>query len=159
MSYDVDQQFFWRKHGKEIHLYRLRKGRSNIPDNKGRLSFDDNELIYPDENITDGLRIEYTPLDLTSSGKTFVDKDATSNAQSSLTAVTGVDIKESTHVNVNRMLSLAIVDYVKSMVSEKNGDIQMKEYYMREFYKKLADNQSNNKRIFVSHTNPLTAVR
>ena len=48
------------------------------------------------------------------------------------------------------MLSLAVVDYVKAMVSEERGEIDKKEYYMKEFYSKLADNESNKRIICAS---------
>ena len=53
------------------------------------------------------------------------------------------------------MLSLAVVDYCKAMMSERNGEIDKKEYFMKEFYGKLADNESN-KRI-ISVASPISA--
>ena len=47
------------------------------------------------------------------------------------------------------MLSLAVVDYCKAMLSDRRGEIDKKEYYMKQFYSKLADNESN-KRIISS---------
>ena len=44
------------------------------------------------------------------------------------------------------------------MALEK-GDAQMKEYYMREFYKKIADDQSNKRRISISFPIGNFAVR
>ena len=152
MSYDTNKLWLWRKKGKDLFLYKLKKTSTNIPDNKGRVGHSDNNLVYPDETITNGLRIEYTALQ-----KTFVDKDPTTTAQSGLTE--DESPSEVSHLNLNRMLSLACVDYVKAMVAEKNGDINAKQYYIREFNKKLANNQSNEKRMFVSSSNPLTAVR
>jgi len=57
------------------------------------------------------------------------------------------------------MLCLAVVDYVKAMIHEERGEIDKKEYYIKEFYSKLADNESN-KRI-VSSAFPISpfAVR
>ena len=52
-------------------------------------------------------------------------------------------------INLNKMLCLAVVDYVKAMMSEERGEIDKKEYYIKEFYSKLADNESN-KRIISS---------
>jgi len=43
------------------------------------------------------------------------------------------------------MLCLAVVDYVKAMIHEERGEIDKKEYYIKEFYSKLADNESNNR--------------
>ena len=61
----------------------------------------------------------------------------------------------SSHINLNKMLSLAVVDYCKAMVAERNGEIDKKEYFMKEFYSKLADNESN-KRI-ISVASPISA--
>jgi hypothetical protein len=52
-------------------------------------------------------------------------------------------VDEDSHINLSRMLSLAVVDYVKAMLSDARGDLERKEYYMREFWKKLEDHQSN----------------
>ena len=38
--------------------------------------------------------------------------------------------------------------------TQSSGDIQKKEYYMREFWKKVGDDQSNKRRIFVNY--PIT---
>ena len=53
-------------------------------------------------------------------------------------------------MNLSRMLSLACVDYLKSMVADSSGDLQKKEYYMREFWKKVGDDQSNKRSIMIS---------
>ena len=59
--------------------------------------------------------------------------------------VTVLCADSTSHINLNKMLSLAVVDYVKAMVSEERGEIDKKEYYMKEFYSKLADNESNKR--------------
>jgi hypothetical protein len=41
------------------------------------------------------------------------------------------------------------------MIAERNGEIDKKEYFMKEFYGKLADNESN-KRI-ISVASPISA--
>ena len=48
------------------------------------------------------------------------------------------------------MLSLACVDYVKAMLSDFNGELDKKEYYMREFWKKVGDNESNRRMVAMS---------
>ena len=106
--------------------------------------------LYPDENITDGLRIEYTAIE-----KPFVQEDPDSN--SSLTEVSSPT--ETTHVNLNRLLSLAVVDYVKAEVAERGGDLQAKEYFMREFFNKLADNESNKNKAFIAQAVSPYAVK
>jgi len=125
-----------------------------VPDSEGRLTPSADELIYPSEAIINGLRIEYTALT-----KPFVSEDPEVTADASLTEVTGTSINESTHVNLNKMLSLSIVEYVKAKVSERRGDLKEKEYYMREYYKKLADNESNLKKVFISGTQPVFALK
>ena len=77
----------------------------------------------------------------------FVDKDPNElqgGNQPTLTEVTAPE--ESSHLNCNRMLSLACVDYVKAMLEDRKGDVAKKEYYMKEFFGKLADSESNKRR-------------
>ena len=57
---------------------------------------------------------------------------------------------ETSHLNLNRMLSLATVDFLKAQLADRKGDVQMKEYYMREFWKKVGDNNSNKRKISMS---------
>ena len=65
----------------------------------------------------------------------------------------------SSHINLNKMLSLAVVDYVKAMISEQRGEIDKKEYFMKEFYGKLADNESNKRVISMMFPMSPYAVR
>ena len=74
-------------------------------------------------------------------------------------AVADGSVSETTHTNLNRLLSLAVIDYIKAQMSLEKGDAQMKEYYMREFYKKLADNESNKRKISISFASPVSSVR
>ena len=57
---------------------------------------------------------------------------------------------ETSHVNLSRMLSLACVDYVKAMLSDFDGELDKKEYYMREFWKKIGDSDSNKRMVAMS---------
>ena len=57
------------------------------------------------------------------------------------------------------MLSLAVVDYIKAMLADLGGDIEKKEYYMREFWKKVGDDQSNKRKVSVSFPIGVFAVR
>ena len=57
------------------------------------------------------------------------------------------------------MLSLAVVDYVKAMLADLGGEIEKKEYYMREFWKKVGDDQSNKRRVSISFPIGAFAVR
>ena len=150
MSYDVESNWFYIKKGRKLHLYMLRKGSFIAPDSEGRLSPVGDSLVGPDEAITNGLRIEYTKV-----AEPFVDKDPETTAESSLTEQTGTNITEGSHINLNKMLSLAVVSYVKGKVLERQQDLQGKEYYMREFWKRVADNKSNMKRVHIVQTQPV----
>jgi len=146
MSYDTHRTYAYVQSGKQLRLYKIVRSQGRIIDNQGRVSggtLDD--IIYPDEAITNGLRIEYTSVE-----KPFVDEDPETTANASLSEQTSPT--EGTHVNLNRMLSLAIVDYVKAMMAERIGDIKGKEYYLREFNKKVADNESNRNKVYIAST-------
>jgi len=144
MSYDTNKHYFYKRHGKVLRLYRLRKNSSRVVDNEGRVEpSNSDELKYPDENITLGLRLEFTTLK-----KPFVESDPDVTADASNNEVTSP--KEGSHINLNRVLSLAVVEYLKAQFAERNGDVQGKEYFMREFHNKLADNESNRNDIFVA---------
>ena len=45
------------------------------------------------------------------------------------------------------------------MLSDNEGDLQKKEYYMREFWKKIGDNDSNRRKIVMSFPMGSYAVR
>ena len=219
MSSYVDKEFFYYLRGRELLLYKLlgSRNRTRITQT-GILQSYHNELMYPDEDIENGLRIEYTALNEpfvaeslentsskvsgitiafvdgsggsdtitdSASGFNFTDGDkirvqgSTSNDgdytlngtanSGTLTVATGTFTAETagqritvtqipkevtppdstSSINLNKMLCLAVVDYVKAMMSEERGEIDKKEYYIKEFYSKLADNESN-KRIISS---------
>tara|TARA_R110002051_G_scaffold225904_1_gene288753 strand:+ start:408 stop:1094 length:687 start_codon:yes stop_codon:yes gene_type:complete len=219
MSYKTEQTWFYYLNGRNIQLYqRSDYGRTDtlgsykirLPDDSSGTYF-----IYPDEDITDGLRMEYTSLatpfvsesledmqifadgtDISFSttvltgagtddgfaigdrvriiGSASNDGDYTStneddntltfpsstftaeSAGESITvyqipkAVTTSSADESSHMNLNRMLSLACLDYLKAMLADREGDIERKEYYMKEFWGKVGDNQSNKLKISMS---------
>jgi hypothetical protein len=222
MSFDTNRTWYYQIVGRDLQLWQyvqtantdtLAGIRIKLPND-----YYGNQLIYPNEDITNGLRIEYTALNepfvaeqletttakisgitiafvdgggssdtITDSGNGFVtagfgttDKiriiGSASNdgdyqltnaaagtltmATASLTAETASESvtiyqipkedsspSESSHVNLNRMLSLACVDYVKAMASDLRGEIDKKEYYMKEFWKKIGDNDSNKRKI------------
>ena len=152
MSYDVERYWFYKKKGRKLHLHQVRAGSRTVPDSNGRLASSGTEVIYPGESIEDGLRIEYTAF-----SKPFVVEDPESTVDSSLTEDTSPT--ESSHVNLNRMLSLACVDFLRAMIAERDGNLKTKEYFMRQFYKRLSDNASNLKHIFITTTNPVMSVR
>ena len=80
----------------------------------------------------------------------FVVQDPESTAYASLTEVTSPT--ELSHLNLNRILSLAIVDYLRAMTAEREGDLEQKEYYMRHFHKKVSNNESNKNKIYVAQS-------
>jgi hypothetical protein len=225
MSFDTNRTWFYQIVGRDIQLWQyvqnantdtLAGFRIRLPND-----FYGNQLIYPNEDITDGLRVEYKALNepfiaealedmqvfidgttiafvdgggssdtITDSGSGFVtagfeatdkirvigsasndgDYQLTAAAAGTLTMATGsltaetagesVTIyqipkedsspSESSHVNLSRMLSLACVDYVKAMLSDRDGELDKKEYYMREFWKKIGDSDSNKRMVAMS---------
>ena len=204
MSYKTEATWFYYLNGRNLELYqRSDYGRTDtlgsykirLPDDSSGTYF-----IYPDEDITDGLRIEYTSLatpfisealedmqifadgsdisfsgnrisgvgtddgfasgdkiriigsksndgdyTTTSAGSTTLDDSSTTftteTAGESITiyqipkAVTTSSADETSHMNLNRMLSLACVDYLKAMLADRDGDIERKEYYMMKMEK------------------------
>ena len=223
MSFDTDRTWLYQIVGRNIHLWQYveNANTSTLAGYRIKLpnDFYGNQLIYPNEDITDGLRIEYTSISepfiaealedmqvyADGTGIAFVDGGGSSdtitdtasgfasfgstdkirvigsgsndgdyqltNASSgSLTVATGTftaetagesitiyqipkedsSPSESSHVNLNRMLSLACVDYIKAMLADQIGDIEKKEYYMRNFWKKVGDNESNKRKVTMS---------
>ena len=222
MSSYVDKEWFYYLRGREVLIYKLQGGIST-----GRISQSgvfqsyDKELMYPDEDISEGLRIEYTRVSEpfvsealetttaygsdtnisftnsgsritgaanfwdTSSGFAVGDKvrikgsssndgdytissiegssnvnmvvsetitDESSGERISFTQIPKeVTSPDSTsHINLNKMLCLAVLDYCKAMMAERNGEMDKKEYFMKEFYSKLGDNESNKRNISVA---------
>jgi len=150
MSYDTHKTWFFQTVGRNIHLFQWVESAQTDTIGSYNVKLPDEyygrSLIYPDENITSGLRFEGTAF-----VEPFVDNDPNElngNDEPTLTNQSSPD--EADHVNLTRMLSLACVDYLKAMVSDANGDLQKKEYYMREFWKKVGDEQSNKRRMFMS---------
>ena len=230
MSSYVDKEWFYYLRGREILLYKLQGGIST-----GRISQSgvfqsyDKELMYPDEDIADGLRIEYTRVsepfisesletttgyasgtgiafvdggvgsdtitdensglsdfadgdkirirgsasndgDYTLSGSasagtlTFATGTFTAETKSERISITQIPKEDSSpsatsHINLNKMLSLAVIDYCKAMLAERNGEIDKKEYFMKEFYSKLGDNESNKSNISVAFPSGPFAIK
>ena len=231
MSSYVDREWFYFLRGRELLIYKLLGGStSERITQAGVFKTQQNELMYPDENIEDGLRIEYTALNepfvsealegttgyasgttisfsgsaisdsgsgFASTGASFAQGDkirvqgSSSNdgdytltssgtvSSSTLTLASGSFTTESagerititqipledsspsetSHANLNKMLSLALVDYIKAMKHDETGDIERKEYYMKEFYGKLGDNESNKRNISMTFPSGPFAVR
>jgi len=225
MSFDTNRTWLYQIVGRDIHLWQYTQGANTDTLGSFRIrlpnDFYGNQLIYPNEDITDGLRVEYKALNepfiaealedmqvfiggttiafvdgggssdtITDSGSGFVtagfaatdkirvigsasndgDYQLTNAAAGTLTMATGLltaetasesvtiyqipkedsSPSESSHVNLSRMLSLACVDYVKAMLSDFDGELDKKEYYMREFWKKIGDNESNRRMVAMS---------
>ena len=154
MSYKTNENWFYRVVGRNLHLWQSvdQAGVDELAGYKIRLpgTFYGAQLIYPSESITEGLMFEGTAyID------PFVDVDPSELDAGANPTLTAEVPDEDSHLNLNRFLSLAVADYVKAMVSDMKGDIPTKEYYMKEFWKKIGDNASN-KKIFslVSTTSP-----
>tara|TARA_R110000796_G_scaffold252404_1_gene386614 strand:+ start:2111 stop:2815 length:705 start_codon:yes stop_codon:yes gene_type:complete len=234
VSYQTYKNWYYQLQGRYIHLWQLANNafidtlggyKIRLPGERSSI-----QLIYPNEDITDGLRIEYTSfneseifiseaLETTSaraSSSSFVFNDSpyiskssgywatngfaagdkirvigsssndndytidsffgtgdlnlvtsealtTEAAGESITIYqipkTGATADETAHVNLNRMLCLAVVDYVKAQQKDGQGDIQAKEYYMKQFWKKVADDQSNKRNISMTFPIPVYSVK
>ena len=154
MSFDTARNWVYKLRGKKLRLFRYTDRPDKEVDTDGRVGTSDwHYLRYPDESITAGLRIEYTSL-----VSPFVEEDPDITADSDLTLDSS--ISETSHVNLNRMLSLAVVEYLKAQLAEKAGNIDAKEYFMKQFNAKLADNESNKKYIFVAQpVSPFSIMR
>jgi len=215
MSYDTNKTFAYYHHGKVFHVYRISRSVARGIDTSGVIKeYGISNVLYPDETITNGIRIEYTALEdpfviespessnIRASGITFsfsgnvisdsaygftfasgdrirIQGSTSNDGFYTLTSVNGVDgtitdsstsfvielagasititqvpkgvssPTELTHLNLNRMLSLAIVDYVKASMAERDGNLEQKEYYMRQFSKKVSDNNSNKNKMYI----------
>jgi len=167
MSYDTSRNWFYKIIGNQLHLFQRMSTAKINPDTTGKMvNLDDSSVIYPGETIPNGLRIEYTGKKDANGLGIFVDADPTS-----LSTDTDEDTwvnqvladvaspTETSHINLNLILSLAVVDYVKAKSHERTGDFDKKEYYMREFYKKLGDNESNFRNVSISMPQGIFSVR
>jgi hypothetical protein len=158
MSFDTHRTWFYETVGRNIHLWQWVDTAATDTVGSYRVKlpaeYYGKQLIYPDESITAGLRFEGTAFI-----EPFVDVDPNELDSNANPELTGETAEEGSHVNLSRMMSLAVVDYVKAMVSDMKGDVERKEYYMREFWKKVADNESNKRIISVSFPTSPFAVR
>ena len=149
MSYDTHRYWVYQIVGRNIHLWQYVDSGAvdTLANYKIRLpgEYYGKQLIYPDESITDGLRFEGTAFI-----EPFVDVDPNELDGNDNPTLAGETAEEGSHVNLSRMLSLAVVDFVKAQLSDSKGDIQRKEYYMREFWKKVGDNESNKRKVSMS---------
>jgi|TARA_Y100000310_G_scaffold172945_2_gene173060 hypothetical protein len=162
LSSQTNTQYIYQVKNNKLFLWKIRSIGDSVPTTSGEItSSGTNRVIYPPENITNGLRIEYGSLD-----SLFVDNDP--NALSSDSSETSwgnptlteeSTPSETSHLNLSRTLSLAMVDYVKAMMSDQSGDLERREIYMRDFYKKVGDDKSNTYRVSLSFPASPYAVR
>lgn len=219
MSFNTDKNWMYSLSGRHIHLWQWTETGATDTVGSYRVKLPSEyygkQLIYPNEDIASGLRVEYTAfsepfvseaLEDTSArasgtdisfsttvltgagtsdgfaigdrvriiGSASNDGDYTSTNEDTNTltfpsstftaetagesitvyqipkAVDDTDVDESSHINLNRMLSLAAIDYIRAQMKEATGDLQGKEYCMREFWKKVGDNESNKRNISIS---------
>ena len=158
MSFDTNLTWVYQVVGKNIHLYQYVQtaNTDTLAGYRIRLPNDyyGNQLIYPDESITNGLMYEGTAFI-----EAFIGADPNELDGNDNPTLTSETATETSHVNLSRMLSLAVVDYIKAMLADLGGEIEKKEYYMREFWKKVGDDQSNKRRVSISFPLGVFAVR
>ena len=154
MSTFVDRYWVYAIQGRNLHLWKIRRFDDNVPTTDGELFSDarTNYLIYPPEAITNGLRIEHTSIT-----KPFTTNNPNTVAESSLSE--DASPTEASYINLSRLLTLAVVDYVRAMLAEQGGNIEGKEYYMRQFYKKASANESNKRKVLMCGTMSPYAIR
>ena len=237
MSSNTNETWLYQIAGRDIHLYQYgySANTDTIAGIRIRLPqpYFGNQVIYPDEDITSGLRIEGTALispfvsealetttavtgsstisfnddgdsasgyndmydspgdgfgDFASGDRIRIIGSASNDGDYTLTSVSGspryiqvatgnftdeiagesVSVyqipkedsspSETSHVNLNRMLCLAVVDYVKAQVAEISGSVELKEYYIKEFWKKIGDDQSNKLKHSISFASNVYSV-
>jgi len=165
MSFDTNNNWVYQIVGRNIHLWQV--GSGGVVDTLGSYKirlpsgYYGNQLVYPDEDITNGLRFEYTtfvkPFVTTDPNTLATDTDETTWTNPSLSV--DASPSESSYVNVNRAVGLAVVCYIMARLAERGGNVELKEYYMREFWKKVSDEESNKRTISMAFSDPLTSVR
>ena len=233
MSYDTHKNFFYEHIGRKLRMWQLQSGAAvdTLGGYKIKLPDDTygNQLVYPDEDITDGIRIEYTSLDepfiaealetttARASGTNFSFNDDGDSASTfndlydtadgfadfasgdkirvigsasndgdytitvdggagSISVATGsltdedpgesiiiyqipkevASPDETSHVNLNRMLSLAVVCYVMAQLAV---DPKEQGYYMNLFWRKVGDSESNKRQVSTIMTSSPYAIK
>ena len=222
MSFQTNKTFAYYHQGKIVEIYRITTGIDGVIDTLAGYkmivpsSGSTSGIQYPDEDIANGIRVEYTSLEnpfvkespesssleyaastISFNGNNIQNRDAGGNNINAFPfavgdrvriqgsklndgyyTLTGASVQtlvasglvseekgesisitqvpegvssptELTHVNLNRTLSLAIVDYLRAMIAEKDGDLERKEYYMRHFHKKVSKNESNKNKMYI----------
>ena len=161
MSQNVNKNYFWRTRGNTLEILKLSRGDGAIG-NDGSISSNRDELIYPDESVDNGVRVEYTAFVnpfVSADPNVLATGDTHETTWTNPTLTNVASPTETTHVNLNRLLSMAVVSYIKAMVSELKGDLKGKEYYLREFWKRVSDADSNKRMVSMSFPTSPFAVR
>ena len=167
MSYDTNKNWFYQVVGRNIELWQYIDTAATdtltsdtidginimLPD-----EYYGKQLIYPNESITNGLMFEGTAFI-----EPFVDNDpnaldGTANPTLTTVNISGGSIEVS-HINLSRMLTLAVIDYLKAQLAESGGQMDAKDYFMREFWKKVGDDQSNKRVTMINFPTGPFAVR
>ena len=159
MSYDTNNTWVYQISGRNVHLYQYMSAANSSVLAGYRIalphSYYGNELVYPNENITNGLRYEGTAFI-----ELFVNNDPnelSGNDNPTLTNQSSPD--EEDHINLSRMLCLAVVDYIKAQIAEASGNVELKEYFMKSFWKKVGDQQSNKSKTSISYTSSIYGIK
>ena len=152
MSYDTHKNWFYQVVGRNIELWQWVETAATDTVGSHKVKLPDEyygkQLIYPDETITNGLMFQGTAFI-----EPFVDNDPNEldgAANPTLTSASVGGSIERAHLNLSRMLTLAVIDYLKAHLAEVSGQIDLKEYYMREFWKKVGDDQSNKRTTMIT---------
>ena len=162
MSYDTHKNWFYQVVGRNIELWQYVDSAATDTIDGIKIMLPDEyygkQLIYPDESITNGLMFEGTAFI-----EPFVDNDPNALNGTSNPTLTTVNIAdgniEVAHVNLSRMLTLAIIDYIKAQTAEAGGQVDIKEYFIKQFWKKVGDDQSNKRNFMISFPSSPFAVR
>jgi hypothetical protein len=229
MSYDTHKNFFYEHVGRKLRMWQLQSGGAvdTLGGYKIKLPSDTygSQLVYPDEDITSGVRVEYTALnepfiaealetttaiasgtgisfdpgpaatisddddgfsDFVQGDKIRVIGSASNDGDYTLTPSGTVDEDtltitgtftleavgesitvyqipkevtspdETSHVNLNRMLSLAVVCYVMAQLAT---DPKEQGYYMNLFWRKVGDGESNKRQVSTIMTSAPYAIK
>ena len=126
MSKNTEVTYAYYINGRNIQLYKI--GYQGAGENATYQvkvpEFEDQvKLLYPDETIAGGLMFEGTAFI-----EPFVDIDPNELVNGGMPDVSEVNSpNETSHLNLNRMLSLACVDYVQANLEDRKGDVGKKE--------------------------------
>ena len=123
----AEKQYAYYLEGSRIAIVEKATNFSNNVDNKEfGPGVAKQEWKSPQSSVTSGIELKYT------------------NAP-------GDDIEDETSIiDLPSYLCKGLVYYIKARLAEDGGNLEGKEYFMREFHNKLSDNESNRNDIFVA---------